>query len=69
MADGIICRGVLNTKLPTLLEEANKCLHRVQCYTPDITHFYLCGRIYYTDISFTISLLFTRYGIHLVQLA
>ena len=29
MADGIICRGVLNTKLLKLLEEANKCLH---CY-------------------------------------
>ena len=40
----------------------------VQCYTPDMTHFYLCGRIYYTEIFFTISLLFARRGIHLVQL-
>ena len=58
MADGIICRGVLNTKLLTLLEEAEKCLHWYNG----------TRQIWGIFTSVDAVILFARRDIHLVQL-
>ena len=52
MADGFVCRGLLNTKIRTLFKEAIKCVHLENDYYPGITHLNLCGYIYYTHIFF-----------------
>ena len=52
MADGFVCRGLLNTKIRTIFKEAIKCVHLENDYYPGITHFNLCGYIYYTHIFF-----------------
>ena len=54
MPDGFVCQGLLNTKIRTLFKEAIKCVHLGNDCYPGITHFNLCGCIYYTHISFTL---------------
>ena len=58
MANGFVCRGLLNTMIRALFKEAIKCVHLENYCYPGITHFNLCGYLDYTHISFILCSLF-----------